>query len=278
MTKIEWVRNADGTQGKTWNPVTGCTPISEGCRNCYAQRMAKRLAGRAGYPADDPFRVTFHENRLDEPLRRKKPTTYFVCSMGDLFHEDVPDEDIDRVFGVMARASWHQFILLTKRARRMMEYSLDLQTFDGAWRFERQHLVAPNPVHKYALQFRRGEPLPNVILGVSVEDQDTANERIPILLRTAAAKRIVSYEPAIESVDSTDWLRCPEPSIDAIYAGCESGPRRRPAELDWFRDIAQQCEEAGVPLFIKQLSIDGRVSHDPNEWPEDLRIRELPYG
>ena len=111
-TKIEWT-------DETWNPVTGCTPVSEGCRNCYARKMSKRLRGRFGYPADDPFRVTFHPDKLGDPLKMRKPRMIFVCSMGDLFHEDVPDATIHRIFGIMAFCSQHIFQVLTKRPERM---------------------------------------------------------------------------------------------------------------------------------------------------------------
>ena len=114
-TGIQWT-------GKTWNPVTGCTPVSEGCEHCYAARMAKRLAGRCGYPADDPFRVTVHPIRLEEPLLMRKPQTIFVCSMGDLFHEDVPIEFVDQVFAVMALTPHLTYQVLTKRPGRMLQY------------------------------------------------------------------------------------------------------------------------------------------------------------
>lgn len=125
MTKIEWATDS-------WNPITGCTPISEGCVNCYARRMAYRLKGRFGYPADDPFKVTFHPDKLDQPFRWRKPRRIFVCSMGDLFHSDVETEWRDSVLRTIALSSRHTFMVLTKRPGQMLEYFHDLSTVDGA--------------------------------------------------------------------------------------------------------------------------------------------------
>jgi protein gp37 len=174
-TKIEW---AD----RVWNPVTGCTKVSEGCRNCYAERMARRLAGRCGYPGQpNQFNVTLHPGRLDEPLKWKKPCRIFVDSMGDLFHEDVPVAFIWRVWYIMHQTPQHTYMILTKRAERMNRvlsiWLKDTFSADISW------------------------PFPNVWLGVSVEDQKTANERIPWLLKTPAAVRFVSCEPLLGPVN-----------------------------------------------------------------------------
>lgn len=243
-TKIEW---ADAV----WNPVTGCTPSSQGCQNCYAQRMAKRLAGRCGYPADDPFRVTLHPEKLEEPLHWKKPRRVFVCSMGDLFHEDVPFEFIEQVFEVMRKAEQHMFLVLTKRPRRakmFLDPNLRSDTFKN-W------------------------PFPNAWLGVTAENQRMADERIPILLETPASVRFVSCEPLLGPIDLGQWLECPtcagsgeiyNPIEDAfedcpahfsplhwVIAGGETGPGARPMHPDWVRTLRDQCQVAGVPFFFK---------------------------
>jgi len=234
-TKIEWTHS-------TWNPVTGCTKVSAGCQNCYAERMAKRLAGRYGYPADEPFRVTLHEDQLSKPLSWRKPRMVFVCSMGDLFHEDVPDEFITKVFDVMAEARWdgHIFQVLTKRPQRMREFLL-----------AREALSAPN-----------------VWLGVSAENQETADQRIPILLDTPAAVRFVSCEPLLGPVDLYHYLAiwspagdretwehddtCDEVQLDWVICGGESGSKARPMHPLWALRISRQCQAARVPFFFKQ--------------------------
>jgi len=181
-----------------WNPVTGCSKVSQGCRNCYAERMAKRLRGRFGYPGDDPFRVTVHLDRTIKPLLWKKPRRIFVCSMGDLFHADVSTAFIATVFAAMALSPRHIFQVLTKRPQRM-ESILTCKDwhdlFRIAWQLNalRFGLALP-PANGNLL------PLPNVWLGTSIEDQTTADERIPWLLRTPAALRFVSCEPLLGPV------------------------------------------------------------------------------
>ena len=273
-TRIEWVTNPDGTKGETWNPVSGCTKVSAGCKNCYAERMAKRLAGRCGYPeAPHQFDVTLHPDRLEQPLHWRKPRTVFVCSMSDLFHEDVPFDYVDEIFGIMAEAPQHGFQLLTKRPERAISYISDANL--SATNVE-THLVWP---------------LPNVWLGVTAENQATADERIPLLLETPAAVRFVSCEPLLGPVrfDYEDWDRTAEymepktylrsytidngarrmPGIDWVIVGAETGPGARPMHPDWARDIRDQCQEAGVPFFFKKMS--GR-----QPIPDDLQIREMP--
>lgn len=193
-SKIEWTEYS-------WNPVTGCTPVSEGCQNCYAKRMAKRLRGRCGYPADDPFRVTLHPERLEEPLKWKKPRRVFVCSMGDLFHEDVHPYDIMQIFNVMAKAKQHTFLVLTKRPERMLEFYKRLRPGN----------VIPGPYFSITGigEGWAGSPpvLPdNIWLGVTAENQQRADERIPILLQIPATVRFVSCEPLLSAIDLTKWL------------------------------------------------------------------------
>ena len=257
MTRIEWTRSPDGTAGKTWNVVSGCTPVSEGCRNCFAKRMAKRLAGRFGYPAaPHEFDVTLHPDRLDQPLRWKKPRMIFVVSMGDLFHEDVPSKFIKHdVWNVMVDAKQHIFQLLTKRPERMLALLGN-------------HTPWPS----------------NIWAGVSAENQEQADKRIPPLLRTPAAVHFVSLEPLLGPINLeryiTDWTdcgnrgsvalevgydsyatslcrrACPKggegPALSWVICGGESGPGARPMHPQWARDIRDQCQEARTPFFFKQ--------------------------
>ena len=264
MTKIEWT-------DETWNPVTGCTKISPGCANCYAERMAKRLAENrtvfASFKYAD-FQVATWEDRLSQPLRWTKPRRVFVCSMGDLFHDNVPEEFIEKVWWTMARAQRHTFQVLTKRAERMQNH-LSRQWEDAAY---------------------------NVWLGVTAEDQKRANERIPLLLQTPAAVRFVSVEPMLGPVNLNEHLGfCLDcdayitehrrhgdlyhddvSRLDWVIIGCESGPNRRPMKLEWAVDLVRQCKNAGVAVFVKQLDIGGKVSKNPDEWPAELRAREYP--
>lgn len=250
-TKIEWATDV-------WNPVTGCSPVSEGCKNCYARRMATRLAGRCGYPADEPFRVTVHPDKLEEPLKWRKPRRVFVCSMGDLFHEDIRDFYIAQVFGVMAACPDSIFMLLTKRPARMNVIIEEKIPFWAGEAFPGDCALSQ------AMEFGNW-PLRNVWLGVSVENQTTADERVPILLYTPAAVRFVSYEPALGPVDFRS-METPDGDrlgtslysfgkgcgLDWIIAGGETGPGARPAHPDWFRSVRDQCQAAGVPFFFKQ--------------------------
>lgn len=253
-TAIEWAEY-------TWNPITGCTPVSEGCANCYAKRMAKRLAGRGGYPADEPFRVTLHPERLEEPLRLKKPRQIFVVSMGDLFHDDVPDEFICRVFAVIALTPVkHRFLILTKRPHRMREFILGLPQRDETFR----------------LWVRAGGewPLSNLWLGVTVENQARADERIPILLQIPAAVRFVSVEPMLGPVSLESQLGSAAESrrvlngwhgIDWVICGGETGPKARPMHPDWVRSLRDQCRDAGVPFLFKQWGEWAPADQIPHE-------------
>lgn len=280
-TRIEW---AD----MSWNPVTGCTPVSEGCRNCYAARMAKRLAGRCGYPKDDPFKVTFHPDRLGDPEKWRTPRRIFVCSMGDLFHESVQFDWIDKIFAIAALCQRHTFMLLTKRHDRMAEY----YNRAGFKLIIYKHIRAANGgrVPESAktggvAEFEVAFPLPpkNLWLGVTAENQKTANQRIPILLSIPAAVRFVSVEPYLSQIDLTPWLnkeKLDTPfGLDWVIAGGETGPGARPMQIEWVRDLRDQCMTAGVPFFFKKWGpkadeisdcvIDGKVW---SEFP-DLRRR-----
>lgn len=246
-TKIPWC-------DETWNVITGCTPCSEGCENCYAKRMAPRLAGRFGYPADDPFRVTFHKDRLDEPTRWKKPRRVFVCSMGDLWHPDVRIRHRAAVLRIIEECSQHHFLCLTKRPQR----------------------VSPEWPWMQVKGYRGGRWPDNVWFGVTTENQRRANERIPLLLKTQAAVRFISIEPMLGPVDLGPMAQYPSYELDWVIIGCESGPKRRPCSLDWVRSAVDDCVCRRLPVFVKQLDIDGRVSREPNEWPEWARRQEFP--
>ena len=251
----------------TWNPVTGCDRVSPGCDNCYALTLAKRLKamGNPRYQRDGVgdrsgpgFGLTVHEDLLDLPRRWKKPRRVFVNSMSDLFNEDVPIPFIERVFDTMHYAPQHQFQCLTKRARWMQS------VLAGGW---------PISPCDGPLADHRAEPSPNVWLGVSVENQQWADTRIPWLLKTPAAVRFLSVEPMIGPVDLSPWLG-KRSAIDWVICGGESGPNRRDMDPDWARSIRDQCVAAGVAFFFKQGSgprpgmhreLDGRTWE---EYPE----------
>lgn len=268
-TKIEWTE-------ATWNPTSGCTKVSPGCDNCYAERITERFHGRGSFTE-----VTLHPERLETPLRWRKPRMVFVNSMFDLFHPQVPDEFVARVFAVMHDAEQHTFQILTKRHGRAHALLNDPDFYDrfvgelaelrAAW----QGYANPAPTW----------PLRNVWLGVSVETQKWADVRIPALLDTPAAVRFLSAEPLLGPVDldgpadvnghrasPSYWLTgrpgwVPEgvtstgmtveglgigPSIDWVIAGGESGPNARPMHPDWARLLRDQCVSARVPYFFKQ--------------------------
>lgn len=277
-TKIQW---AD----KTWNPTIGCDRISPGCANCYAKTLhdmrhaayarGKRLPVQYAVPFET---IQLKPERLSDPLRWRKPSRIFVNSVSDLFHESIPDAYIDQMFAAMAMAPWHQFQVLTKRPHRMHRY-LTERTFGNSLisepsAYKRVVAAMDMPVWmpggKRFLRVPKAWPLPNVWLGVSVENQRWADERIPLLLDTPADVRFVSYEPALEAVDFTRWVsgcrskagntgcvRCQNgnrlPSADWVIVGGESGTGARPFHIAWARHVIDQCKEAGVAVFVKQL-------------------------
>lgn len=229
-TKIEWCE-------RSWNPITGCSKISEGCKHCYAERMSKRLAGRCGYDKDEPFKVALHPDKFDDPLRWKKPSKIFVCSMGDLFHEDVGFDVIRRIWAVMTTARQHTYMILTKRPERMKQFYEWMQK----------------------QEFKVETAWDNIWLGVTAENQQRADERIPILLQIPAAKRFVSVEPMLGEIDITKYLT----QLDWVICGCESGPNRRTCQTEWIRDLKNQCISVGVPFFLKQMEISGKLVKMP---------------
>lgn len=254
-TTIEWT-------DRVWNPVTGCTKVSPGCDNCYAENIARRFAGTKAFPAG--FSVTLHADRLDQPLKWRKSSRVFVNSMSDLFHDAVPDEYIEQVFARMWWSPRHTFQVLTKRHGRMR--SLIPRIEERLRKMERDLELVGTPT---PLTW----PLPNVWLGVSVENQRWAAMRIPSLLDTPAAVRFLSCEPLLGPVDlkKAVWTMGSERGhgltasfvhaggccrqfhgIDWVIAGGESGPRARPMHPAWARQIRDDCHVAGVPFFFKQ--------------------------
>ena len=296
-SKIEWT-------DATWNPVTGCSVVSPGCTNCYAMKLAgtrlAHLPSRAGLTRDSKAgpvwtgEVRLNEEWLTQPLRWRRPRLIFVCAHGDLFAEGVPDDWIDRVFAVMALAPQHTFQVLTKRASRMREYLCNLKT-PARIASDALHETTAGLPARTPLVFNAAWPLPHVWLGVSVEDQARANERIPHLLTTPAAVRFVSAEPllsrvnfkelspngvqVLDALNGRSWT--PDysgwPHLDWVIVGAESGPGARPMQVEWARSIVAQCRAAGVACFVKQLSSGGpHPIKDMAHFPDDLRVREMP--
>jgi protein gp37 len=316
-SKIEWTE-------ATWNPVTGCTKVSAGCDHCYAETFAERFRGVPGHPYEQGFDLKLWPERLDIPLRWTKPRRIFVNSMSDLFHADVPDEFILRVFAVMANSRQHTYQILTKRPQRMARFVGRMRwrfgtRGGGPWRMAEtgDAMLTVRPVLD---QDGDPEPPPNVWLGVSVEDQAAAY-RIDWLVKTPAAVRFLSCEPLIGPLDLLPWLwRCPrcEASGDRtsperspfgnvwcfecnhrgdgrpyameradrlhwVIVGGESGHGARAMELVWAHQIAHDCRQAGVPVFVKQLgSVLAKQAGgppkggDPVFWPPALRVRQFP--
>jgi protein gp37 len=307
---------------RTWNPTRGCSIVSPGCTNCYAMKLAHRFSG-PGKPYDGltkqtprsgpqwTGKVTTVESALLEPLSWRKPQRVFVNSMSDLFHQDVPDAFIDQVFATMAAGHNHTFQVLTKRPERMRRYVSDSALQDRIHWASLDRFGHTKDFDSQVDSWVYGRwPLPNVWLGVSVEDQPRADERIPLLLQTPAVVRFISAEPLLGRVDVIDWMdhecgdpphgRCPA-EIDWVIVGGESGPGARSFNLEWARSIVKQCTAASVPVFIKQLGAkpfvqyevnggtftdpmirpgDGKLADrkggDMDEWPADLRVREFP--
>jgi protein gp37 len=301
-TGIQWTDS-------TWNPVTGCTKVSAGCKNCYAEGVANRFWGDRKFTD-----VQMHEDRLIHPVRWTKPRRIFVNSMSDLFHDAVTDKFIDRVFASMALAPQHQFQVLTKRPERMLEYMapgslVKRRGFVTQAAFEMQRDRGGE--HDARQWMEPAWPLPNVWLGVSVEDQRSADERIPILLQTPAAIRFLSCEPLLGPVDLSrssavfnrrDAIRAAMNGaaqlnreqaesaivhpVDWVIVGGESGPRARHCDVSWIRSIVEQCKRSGVPCFTKQLGsnvrwngIQGGYGAGPsNLWPHHAKLSDPHEG
>jgi protein gp37 len=333
ITKIQWT-------DRTWNPVRGCSRVSPGCDRCYAMGQAHRFAG-PGKPYDGLTTIRRGKvdwtgvarlipTELDAPLRWRKPQRIFVNSMSDLFHHSLSDEDIASVFAVMAAAPQHTFQVLTKRPERATELFSKMRTErsvrfgrhageplpDCGWLYERtwqlQLRYRPGHVHSWSW------PLPNVWLGVSIENQETADERIPLLMKIPSAVRFISAEPllgpldlrrsvfnraaavraamfgpaALNSEQADAAIGYP---LDWVIAGGESGPGARECRQSWLERIVTDCREASVPVFVKQMGaaacddvtwrgsqpdfhFNDRKGGDPAEWPAALQVREFPHA
>jgi protein gp37 len=242
-SNIEWTE-------ATWNPVTGCTKISPGCKHCYAERMSFRLQAMGQRNYANGFELTLHERMLEKPLSWKKPQLIFVNSMSDLFHDEVPVDFILKVFDVMQRASWHQFQVLTKRSQRLLELNSQIDWPDNVW------------------------------MGVSVESQDYTF-RIDHLRETDAVTKFLSLEPLLGPLSGLNL-----DGINWVIVGGESGPGARPMLEDWASQIRDQCNVASVPLFVKQMGeswaqvnkAKSKKGGNMSEWRTDLRIRDYPLS
>lgn len=254
-TGIEWT-------DATLNPVTGCTKVSPGCDNCYAETFTERWRGTPGHYFENGFDVQLRPDKLELPLRWKKPRRIFVNSLSDLFHDEVPDDYIARVFAVMSVAHQHTFQVLTKRHGRMRAL-LNSDEFreEMGWHATR--------LHPYWTADEAGWPLPNCWLGVSAENQQWADIRIPALLDTPAAVRWESAEPLLgpldlrRFLDRDDTTKYDVPALNWVVVGGESGRQDRPMRVEWPRNIRDQCAAAGVPFLFKQ-------------WGETVPLGQMP--
>ena len=242
-SSIEWTE-------ATWNPVTGCTKISPGCKHCYAERLSLRLQAMGQRNYANGFDLTLHERMLEKPLSWKKPQLIFVNSMSDLFHDEVPVDFILKVFNVMRRASWHKFQVLTKRSERLLELNDQIDWPDNVW------------------------------MGVSVENQDYTF-RIDHLRETDAVTKFLSLEPLLGPLSGLNLN-----GINWVIVGGESGPGARPMLEDWVSQIRDQCNVVSVPLFVKQMGgswaqvnkAKSKKGGNMSEWRTDLQIRDYPLS
>lgn len=285
-SKIAWTEH-------TWQPVVGCTKVSAGCQNCYAEKMAKRLAymGQVKYGKVLEYneekekywggwngQTYCDESALETPLKRKKPTMYFVCSMGDIFHESVSYEFFTKVWCIIKKCPQHTFQILTKRPEQMKYFC--------------------NGLYEHCKEIPT-----NIWLGVTAENQEMADKRIPILLQIPAAVRFVSVEPMLSGI----WFDSPEQykmlrGLDWMIVGAESGPKARYCPVENIRGVVEQCKAAGVSVFVKQIHMwkvnwadrlyesPENISQNPawekvsklvlvkdiNQFPKDLQIRQMP--
>jgi protein gp37 len=299
MAKIEWL-NQPGYIGETWNPIVGCSPIAAGCRNCWAARFASRgmLPEHRGLAIAGEWtgKVRCLPDRLDEPLYWKKPRAVAVALMSDLFHKNVPDKFRQAVFGVMSLCGQHRFLILTKRPNLAYEWfcrdSLSTCQAEVCVREKLLRSLEKRPPRDTRFingSHRHGEgnlwPLPNVWFGCSASKQEEINQLHYDL--PAAAVRFWSLEPLLGPINcDRAWAQSAIPNW--VIIGGESGPGARPCNPAWIRSIVRQCQAAGVPVFVKQLGTKAvrtdqcpqpfldRKGGDPDEWPEDLRVRQFP--
>jgi protein gp37 len=286
-TGIEWT-------DATWNPVTGCTKVSQGCKHCYAERVFPRaykwqMVVSRGVTKPRQFTdIALHPERLNQPIRWARPRRIFVNSMSDLFHEDIPDSFVVDVFAVMALAPRHTFQVLTKRPERMLAWMTANAHGDSimgrAWQ-----MLGHLPKYAHEGIMGRQWPLQNVWLGVSCEDQATADERIPLLLQTPAAVRWISAEPLLGPVSLGAYLpgtRIADfnipPPLQWVVVGGESGPGARPMHPQWARDIRDRCAAAGVPFLFKQWGEWSpqlrSYAHDAMTFPTTMKYHDWATG
>ncbi len=262
-SKIEWTQ-------ETWNPVIGCTKVSAGCQNCYAERMAYRqvcmgAARHEKFPDDNEDvwiaysnvmdedthgwngSVSLRPEILDKPQHWRKPRRIFICSMSDLFHEKVPFEFICRIFETIQNAGQHTYLILTKRAKEMKEFFQSCEDWDSSeW--------------------------PNVHIGVTCENQKET-WRAGILQDISACMRFISFEPLLSDIT---YIPMNIKNLHWAIIGCESGPKERECKLDWVYRLVSFFISHGVPIFVKQLNINGKVEKDISKFPKDLQIRQYP--
>jgi protein gp37 len=298
----------------TWNPLRGCSKVSSGCQHCYAEMMAARFSG-PGMPFEGVIenghwngKIRVAEEKLDDPLRWKKPRRVFVNSVSDLFHSAVPLDMIDRIWATMLLGHKHQYQVLTKRPAEMCRYLSDTglyaRVLDAA---NRIRVDRPN-LMGISISDPTKFPVKWIHLLTSCENQATADERIPDLLACPAAVRGVSLEPLLGPIDLSRYMkrgaacecdpklppseRCNSPNtppsrrmlrcraamrtLDWVIVGCESGRNRRACEIGWIHSIVRQCREYGVPVFVKQLEVNCKVTSDINAFPEWARVRMFP--
>jgi protein gp37 len=266
QTKIEWTE-------ATWNPVVGCSKVSEGCRNCYAEKLAYRWACKyiknpEIYPYLKKYAMVIDfktkrwngeiycdESELNKPLHWRKPRMIFVCSMSDLFHPKVPFEFIRKVFIVMYSTGKHTYQILTKRPNRTLEF----------YKWFLKNNRVDGKIYEWGL-------LKNLWLGVTIESPNHW-KRAKILSQIPAAVRYTSCEPLLVYLGDLDFR-----GISWYIVGGESGPKARPMDIEWARSIVQQCQAAGVPVFVKQLGGYPNKRHKLEDFPEDLRIRQYPQN
>jgi protein gp37 len=292
---------------KSWNWVHGCAPASKGCANCWARGVAEtRLKGRGSYPEDEPFRVVVDWAKMGEPYSWQTPQVVFTSAMGDVAHHQVPRDARHQALAVVARTPWHTYLMFTKRVKELAEDLVDPETKRRVlWAAE--SLSDPRAGRSKCAPLWRAEdcpwPLPNVIVVASICTQDDADRLLPWLVKTPAAKRMVSLEPLLEEVNLQRWLKLyshtgepccvdrpgwhpfgehlvgtkyesqiPKPDIDGIIVGCESGSKRRPMEIEWARSLKDQAVAAGVAFYYKQAEIGGKVVVHPEldgrQWME----------
>lgn len=223
-----------------WQLISGCDKVSEGCKNCWSLEMEKRFGGDG--------KVRFHEERLGRPYKRKKPAIFALWN--DCFHEDISFENIDKIMDIINICRQHTFLVLTKRPKRMYEY-----------------------VQSRGTDFLHS----NLWLGVTCENQEQADKRIPLLLDMPVAKKFISIEPMLQEINLSQHLDRAPGCVNWVIIGCESGRNRRPCNIEWVHRIVYQCKFPGTPVFIKQLNIDGKCEKDITKFPKELQIRQLPF-